>query len=437
MKKETINLIASELADKKQVVGFNRNSMLNVIDNSEGMTSSYQELVALTSNAVNNDLNLFKNKLLPFCSEYRETVNELVSKYTKNVDTSMYNIKVIDIPNAVNELISRGNISTYGYDATDLPIASLVINTPTPDIIRTYIKAKSPMLTSYLDEVSSGMTDQYLIDLWDQYFTNVSGSNDNIMMLSNDQTMNIEKLLVLYTITTNLITNIPEDVRVSETSYNKIMTNFKDKIAIDLGNMVKKFKTIESQNKLVITINNNIVYVIKSVYDEFLKNNSVDALLGMLFTNNISAKNYYLDDLTINSNKYIAAWEKFIKLENIKIKSNEVNVYRLAYEKALDTLYTDTDTVIKDLFAYDLPEIRNIISSIMKNHDMDTLIDINNMCNLLIANVILTETNLGSFINSMVKYGGMDKTLTSEEVASLATLDLIIEYTLAQIVVSK
>ena len=158
--------------------------------------------------------------------------------------------------------------------------------------------------------------------------------------------------------------------------------------------------------------------------------------MGMLVSENITAKNHYVNDILLNKSEYIKAWEKKIRLDTIATKLESTNSYKLVYDIGLKKLlgeigedvgkyipYTDDDNLIATR-AY----LAGLKTSDLLNVDYVTM--------EIVGEILLPNTNFYAFTENMLEYSKLDSTLSSQEAASLATLDIIINYLMDQVTVS-
>ena len=429
---EGLKLLAQSLAGKHKLVEFKPNSTLNLLDKS---SEDRNAVISGTADMIGNEVSLYKNLLLPFMNEYKETVAKLVAEKIGKVDLSMYKVIPLEIPSIIKEYFDKKLISKESKQM-ELPVGTLVIENPGAAVIRSYLKSETPSIQMFIDELLEGTTDDELISLWDKYFLNISGSNDNLNSLGFKRLERIKELSILFILTDKLKNTVPDSVRIAERTYKNIMNNLYTKLVGDLSKAYNDIEYNAKVKKLVISIKDGVLYVDASLYKKFLEENSVEVLLGMaVYDRPLAIKNFYVNDIVINKNTYINSWEKRVKVMTVAVRNQDINAYKLAYEIALDELYKDMRSEITERISVDLNEAKSIVRLFVQRSSIEDLTEVDETAGAIITDLILSDSNFGLFINYMVGYSKLDSNLTAKEAASFATLDLIVDYFSEQVTV--
>lgn len=425
-----LQLLATQMAEQKRILDYKPNAVLNIV-NSTAIDKS--EIISKISTMVGNEISLYRNFLLPFVKEYKDAVAALVASKLGTVDLSAYQVIPVSMPAIIKQYFEK-NLISKDSKSIQLPVGSLVIDNPGAAKIRAYLKSDIPTTQMYIDELLLGVTDDMLINIWDKYLLNVSGSNSNIDILGYHSLENVVEVSILFLLVDKLKNNIPETVRVSPATYTKTMREFAFKLAGDMAKISKTLDYNKQMNKLVISIKDTVVYVDAALYKKFLVDNTVEVLLGMTVNStDLGIKNNYYDDILVNKNNYIQAWNNKYKLMTMAVRSQDVTAYRLAYELALNELYTDMQSEIQERLSLDLTGAQDVIRDYVKRVSIEDLSEISEMSKLIVTTFLLHDTNFALFTNYMTGYAKLDPTLTSKEAASFATLDLIVDYLIEQI----
>jgi hypothetical protein len=434
MQKEVIKVIAGELANDNKVVDFLPNSIFSMLDERPNV-SDLNELAVKIASKVGNEVNLYKNTFMPFLKEYRSIVNRLLLDRKSMSDIPNYKIKEVSIP-TVFELFKDKGILIENGGPVELPISSLVIPVPTADTIKTYFRTDMLIMESAIDELLHGKSDKDLISLWEKYLLNVSGSNENISTISFRTDGDMDELALLFVLVYNLKLNPPENVTVSGDAYTKIMRNFYNKLINDIAVVLKRYNQFTNAEKLVLTLKGKEVYVISSLYRKFIADNTAEVIMGMLVSENLQSKNHYIKDILLNKDEYIKAWNKKVRLDSIATKMEATNTYKLVYEIGLKELLKDVGNDVSKYIPY--TDDDNLIAARAEIAELPTseLLDVNYVTMEIVGEILLSETNFYEFTENMLEYSKLDPSLTSQEAASLATLDTIINYLMAQVKVA-
>ena len=441
MLEESVKLIGQELANNGKAISFVNNSILNVIRNdslgevtSEDDEILSQEYINRLSTVVTNSVSYYKNKLLPALLEYREEVNKIVLNKLSQVVINDINIEQVSISSLVTELLDK-EIIGQSSSLVELPINMLSISLPENPM--QYVKSDSPILDKYLQDllVEKEYDENKIADLWDKYLLNVSNSNDSIANIRYNIPINIDEITILFMLVRNIKDNAPSTITTNVASYSKAMNEFYTKLRNDLTYAVEVIKKETAKNRVVFKIVDKTVYVNKPIFNKYLKDNDVEGILGLAVSEDSNKLlNYYLDALIAMSNKYISEWEKYTRLKKLSI--NETSIYRNAYAFALKELYTDTDDEVAAKLKYQ--ELLKAESEVLEQVKVMSLVDLKDVNKTTIAillSLLEDDNNFGMYINSIYNYNKTLDNLQPNQAASLATLDLILEYLLQQIVI--
>jgi len=434
MKNEVIKVIASELAGKNKVVDFTPNSVFGMLDENPNVID-YNELAVKIAGKIGNEVNLFKNTLLPFLKDYRDIVNKLLADRKSLSDIPNYMIKEVTIP-TVFEIFKDKGILIENGKSVELPISNLIIPTPKPEEIKSFFKTDMLVMETAIEELTHNMSDTQLVTLWEKYLLNVSGSNDNIASITYRTDGTMVELALLFVLVYNLRTNMPEGVSVSADSYSKIMRDFYNKLINDISVVMKRYSQFGNANKLVLALKGKVISVHSGLYRKFITDNTAEVIMGMLVSENITAKNHYIDDILLNKAEYIKAWEKKIRLDNIASKMESATSYKLVYDIGLKKLLEEVGTDVSKYIPY--TDNDNLISTreYVANLATSKLLDVNYVTMEIVGEILLPNTNFYTFTENMLEYSKLDTTLSSKEAASLATLDIIINYLMGQVTIS-
>lgn len=454
MRTEGIKLLAGMLANDGKVVDYTQNSVFNMLEipnispiesSDQGVTSNgetsqnYKAMVERIAAVVSNEVSTYKNKFIPFLKEYKEAVATIAGSKKPMIDMTRYGIVEVSIPAIIREYMNDGQF-VIESDNFDLPISILSLPNPgNAEAIRRYAMSASPSLNVLITELLDNYSDQELIDFWDKYLLNISGSNDNIDSLSYRYNKKLDDLALLYLIVRNLKTITPEDLNVDISLYNKIMDLFSVRITYLITLAVTNYKNFVKINRLIVDIaDNSIIYVNSDVYSKYCEqdNCTVEGLLGILFAKDINSNNYLLLDIIENVGSYEIMFNNKIKLETIATKTAEVNIYRAAYSIALADLYKHLMPEVEEVLRYDLNTSTKIVEKFTSSLEFSILEDIDTLATSIVTDVLIDNDNFKRFVKYIENYSAV-KDITPNEAASFATLELIVDYLLSQVRVAR
>ena len=151
---------------------------------------------------------------------------------------SKYSISQISIPKVVSDMIDSGMI-TDPRPAENLPNIRLELKRP--ESIRDYIRAEGDIDSQLLSLVSS-KSDSELETLWNDYLNIVSNESTAILNLPTVNIINLDRLVILYYLINNLITNY-QDVEVRESiSFKQVMMKYSMEILNHISRILRLYK---------------------------------------------------------------------------------------------------------------------------------------------------------------------------------------------------
>jgi len=421
---EALKTIAIELANKNKVLAPKANSVL-VVDNQD-------EVVIKLSSLIANEVSTYRNLLIPFIKDYRSKVEEIVNQRLSNININDIEVETIEVPLILKEYVKRDIIGASDSQVI-LPISSISIPTPSVEDIKRYLHSESPIINDYINELLNEFTDEELLNVWEKYLGNISKSNDNLTMVRIYAPINVNEVMLTYLLTDKLMDNIPEGIVASAETYNKVMGLLKDKLRNDLTYIYKQMLNALDTKRLVAKVDGKTVYVHKEVYGEFLKEFPVEVLFGLAIDKDAKLVNkHYLYDIKTSADVYAANWKQYVKMKKLAV--DEIGIYRMAYTVAIGDALKEAPSEINEYLVNDnVGQLENIIRDEVRNEPLYELKDTVAMSRELISEYIFDNENFEKFLENMTDYSKTNPELNSKEVASLAVLDMVIDYLTMQV----
>lgn len=434
------SLIAAEaLAAKGKRISFNHNSVFAGME-----MSNNQEDVSLIINQIamgtNNRLNIIKNVIMPFVKNYKNLVNTKIATVETVSKLSKYSIIEQDTPDIIDELKAKG-IVNLNVTNVDIGVTSVVVPAPLEDI-RSFVTFNNTVLNQLLTPHLARMEDKDIISLWDKVLGSISNSNQYIIRLSNNSISKLDELLVLFAIVTNIKTVKQAGVRVSEGSYLTTMDLLHKHLSDILNRVNDRITLDEKYDKLVIGATEKEVTVHSKLYNKFLETHEPEVLLGLLYSGDADRVSTSTA-IMVDSDKYVKVWDNAIKRENFRQMSEGPARYRTIYAMCLDELYTefDADEAIAPHVRYTLTNAKRVLENILDassdKYQAEKLLDVDFMVREIAGKVIFRGTMLDSFLESMYTYHTLNSKLTVEELTTMSTIDMIIDYLFSQLTIEN
>lgn len=434
------SLIAAEaLASKGKKIVFNHNSIFSGMDlsSNDSDTSLIINKIAI---GTNNRLNIIKNVIMPYVKNYKSLVTSKVNTIETVSKLNKYKIVEQETPEIIRELKDKGIVDPKVLNV-DIGITAVVVPAPKEDV-KSFVKFKNPVLDQMLDVYTASMDDKYIINLWDKVLGSISSSNQFIIGLNNNSVSKLGDILALFALVTNIKTEKQPGVRVSDSSYLTAM-DLLHKYLSDIINRVNDRITLdEKYEKLIIGSTDNVITVHSNLYDKFLENNNPEVILGLLYSGD-AERVVTLEAITVDANKYEKTWDNAIKRENFRQMSEAPSKYRMVYELTLDGLYKefDADDAVAPFIKYNLAgsklALKKLLDRKSDKYIPERLMDIDYMTREILGEIIFKDTMLDKFLDSMYAYHTINSKLTMEELTTMSTIDMIVEYLFSQITIEN
>lgn len=435
-----LHLIAAALLNKGIVLEFKDNSIFNILYNelvsdSDSPDAENEQLdtIGLTTDLIINEVNSIKNKYLPIVNTYADVVETKIREKSVTSSLAKYDICQLEIPDIAHELVDV----TKQMVNVNLPDSGLEMPSLQPDDIRELVKFKSSEANMLLEEIMFKYNDDKLNTIWNKYITNISSFNMNIPELSN--VINIDDLILVYIIVEKLLANKYDGVIASDEKYKQTLNIYSKYLEFILVNSNKTLISYSESDRLIARANNNTVYVVKSVYDKYLNSGGTpEAVLGVMFVKDMDFKYNNLNSFLANIEMFNTAYKQAEKIEAIRLNNVNIVNTKLAYESGIREVMAtlDIDTTTGDFYASkdDLPSVvRDFVDNIPANE----LSNVYDMCMRIVRSLVVNNNVFYTFTKNMLNYQQTQHELSAKEIATLATLDIIIDYHLAQVKTTK
>lgn len=431
---EEIKKIANVLSSTGKVVLFEPNSVLNGLEtfNNKDTLNSVVNQIAIK---LNNELILIKNKLIPFMNEFSKLCNEKIEKMEDTTDIAKYKINIIDIPEIITELRNSQRLENK-REPLKIGQKTMSISVPKTDEIRNYFVSKDSIISAYVESLVASKTDEYLINLWEKYLSNIADSNLSYVQLFRDPVSNIDDIILLYVVTQNIYDEKPVGCSVRDDIYHTVIqvysSEIKNLLAIIHDNILKdrEIGRLVLSKKDEYTLN-----VDKVLYDKFLEEGGMpEALLGFCLESNTDLNNCFYGVIKGKQTEYVNKWNNKVKLEGFNSISNTVNRYGALYNIVLKLVYDAyIPKDLEELLSVDYYGAIEKLNKLLPSLSNDKVLDYNYMARLITGDIMFSNTNFSKFADNMLSYMNINKTFTQQDAATFAAFDIIVDYLISQV----
>lgn len=434
-------VVAAALTKEGKILTFKPNSIFNALELSSYSEQELNPITAAIANTVSANVVLLRNKILPVLNDFTEAI-KLKHAETAMIDPySKYNIIEVSVPDVVGELVAA-DIMFPKRPIKELPIAAITIPTPKAEEIRDYFKHPISSINIYMKQIIDQYTDDDLITIWERYLSNVSKTNTAISSMSYSGELKINELLALYTVITQIRENKNSTVVVDTDTYTNVMTMFMHEVLNSIAIAVSNLELFKSSERVVINRGSNTeggitVSVVKDLYNTFIgEGYSVDAIFGMCIveTDMYNVSIYTLSNLRTRASDYASEWNKRIKIDKIASMPAEFERLKTIYILSTKVLYEKIiPGDLTEFISSGERETTDRLMSYFKTIPGSALYDIDEMARFIIGDIVFAKTNFKQFTNAMFEYIKLNKSVTPNEAASFAVVDLVMNYLLEQV----
>ena len=431
---DIIEIIAKELANNNKIVSFQVGSIFESLSSSTATQEDINTICKSISQKLMNEVVLIKTKMIPFMSNVVLLVESKVKKYSPDSEVNKYKVVEFKVPRLVEELVSKKEI-TAKRPVREYSNSILTIPTPTENIRDMFI-LENPLYNTFASDIVSKYSDEELFKVWDKYLTNISKSNNELTSLSFNAILRMEEIVLLYILCINLKDKKPSNVVSPDNVYNDVMNHLELELLNYLAIGLDTLATYRRLNRLVIDIKDKYTIVLDKVILDQVATESfnVEVILGMLIRGNLSASEMLYPNIVANADKYLAEWTNLVKLDRMAIKQKEGAMFSTIYHLALKDLYENMiPGDLKEYVVYTFEEATEVLNGKLKVLPLSDLTNINYMAREIVAHLIFPTSNFHRFTDYMIEYSKLDSTLTQQDAAGFAVLDILLDYLTGQI----
>lgn len=372
------------------------------------------------------------------------TIKELEDAYEAKLDSleivkaiNAYKVVRLRIPTIISEFISRDVITKNVVDSDIISTKMMNGAITSGDEVRTLLNMRVASLDAYIEELVIGMSDEELLDIWDRYFSVISDSNPEIERLGYNVLRTIKEVSIVFVLLHNLKDKNLLNINVTDEVYTRNLTNYYNKVVRSIANVEEVYAALETTKKLVSERQGKEIYVHDKLYQEFIKDNEPESILGMILIPDLKSPQFYMDDILLNKDKYMANWEKISERLLVTDSVSAIERKKYAYEFILGEFVRDLPEAIEKFTVADTDDILMAISEHIKECKPSELENPTNMLLKIMGEYITVNINIINFSKRMSEISIANPDMKDKTKASLATFHLVIDYMLAQVEATK
>lgn len=439
--KDAIKLLAEQLTNKNQIIKAKANSVFEFIDLCKHDSEKITEISKEISVKLNNEIELFRGKLVPLMLEIEDLIKKNVEKYTPETESSKYNVIEFDMPIVINNLKSSGLLPVKFREARRLQEEQLYIPVIERLDLEKYLELDNPTATDGLRTQLGKYSDEDLLKIWDTYLTNISSTNVELGKLLSDPVVNIEVILVLYTYCHNLLKTKPSGVAANDDKYYGILKYFEEELANLIVYADSIFSSGRAKGRLVIGYTNEgyNVLVDEKLYQTFIdQGNSPEILLGLAVSDNKNDVDYiFFDKIVENREHLLGIWNNKLKVEHYAESVKTVTTYKSVYSIIMPEAYNLVPDDIKDILLVSEGEARTKLIEKLQTEKESEIIDPCYMAREIVGYVLFENTGFHKFTHYCMEIEKMNPDFDSKEIYNFATVQMLLDYLTDQIVIEN
>ncbi len=436
---ETIQLMANRLQEKNLIITSKPNSIVGL---SRDMLTPLLPKVAIK---IGNLVKLVRNSILPLKKEYADAVVDMTSPKLNRTTLDEYIVKSVYLPSILVELENRGTLKTISklqYLDTRVVTANDVAD---GSIIRDILLDIQPGLKEGMEELLMDVTDDDLIHIWAMYMTHISKDNGNISRLPGTTTSDLSTLCILVMLLDSLSAAIPDNVTIRG-DHLPIFAEYKTVLITNINRIIDGYNLSVRANRLVIlkqrTVHGGTVYVNGPVLKEFVKDEtvSIQAIRGLIYDFVNSDEPVVagtMHEVKENNAYFKEIWRKAEIRDSVVMAENDKTTYKMGYVLCLRNALDGIDELLAGYTDYtsksDMTKVEEYITSCTPTE----LKDIDKTTENILAKVVFTKLDYIRLLEHMRTYKATNPDMSVMETATFATLELVIDYYIDQVTVTR
>lgn len=448
MQVDTINYLSKILEEKNLKVVFSNNSVLNVC----GDDNAKSEVCEAISNKLINELGIYHNDILPIYKKMVTEISALIESSGDGEQSALsYKIKRHPLNQfLLNAMVTDKIPDVNEFDVSKYNFQETYIGEPYDvEELKKLFTHPVKSLDIVLKESIGNYTDSDLQEVWDKYLAKLGTGSKLEYLDANNSKLDVE-ISLIYTALINLSKGKPSWCKIdNDILYNNLTRSTLDFLERIIVRYVRQYKE-NNHNLLVLNLDrtNKVALVNSDLYDVFLsEGGKPETVLGLF---GIEDKDYAF---TMNSLSYIKAnaeelnksWERFKHILTLNDKLMQDNGYKTKLSILIGKILEENITQqMRVDYEINPEEVNEKISHLLKEEDSNYIRHPFKLANKILGDFVFDKTNFEHFAKNMKKYSKLmeiDKKdifkENSKVLATFAGLDMVIDYILEQVEISK
>jgi len=430
------SIVGERIANVGTEISPKHNSIFTAIDDYGRQAGVVTTAIIGLAAGVSTNINRYRNIMLPTAKD----LASMVSDKSTSAPVSLADKVVIQTTQYWDGVTILGETEILDTEIRgayrDIPSDPLIVEYDKETVIEN-MSLGNNRVSTHIQELLLEQDDDFLEQLHNNIFNNVSSNNGYLQSLPHDPVANYTELFLGLVITLGYIsgtigvTNIPVESARSKYLYalrNMLITAlaaYKDTYDEYLNQEILIAKSSTTSDGVTT------MRLVSEVYGKYLDDHNIDPIIGCgLLHSDLTRVRLedFLKELDANQTHYDAA----MRIASIKATTDRINVLRLAYKLSTREYFNNlTEQTLADL-DYDresIPEVMVLVEEYINSLETDKLLDITDVSRHIVAYYIHADAEFLVFVDRMKYYAKVFPKLTVDEVATCAmiahTIDVV------------
>lgn len=398
-------------------------------------------IINTLSKLTSQHISFAKNTVKPIVVQLAEILEEY-NQNNKNLDpSSKFNIDLLELPEVLQNEIFLNSISYARNRTAQIPDSYIYLKSKTHEEILSLMLTGSEIVNKLIAEWISNNKELPMM-IWDSFFNSdvkISKAINFQTLLNLDAYTQANYELCLYLISSGLHDTVQEEINLSLSEYKSAVTEYIDFAVRSLAASLIKVNTLNKTNILVLGSDkrNNIIKVNKALYDNWVKTNEPELLLGMLVSGEIT---FSIPMIEEKKDKFKQQWNSYCSF----YKANESEKQYIYFKEFLEIKFFE---LLKDITEAEQEYI---------NSNSNYLITVNRLLKEELAKIFASDisdvykvalniickcrffyTSSFNILNDINEASKVNKDIDVREAALIAAINYVSDYLSDQISISK
>ena len=434
---DMVNSFSKDINGKGKSLDLSVGSILNSVEVTPTGDILSGSAVNRISAVVSKEVSYYANNVNNVIKDYKERVASDISKFSQKNPLSEFKLDFISIPNFISLLKTNGSFDYLtGEERIPLDSVNVSFKEKNNDEIMEILTEAYPVNADDIKKFFKDCGKDFLENVWNKYMLNVTPNNEAWNSLNGNSIKYSTELYALFLIF-KVATDRVLDSRASISNYKNTTDIIFKRLKAKLSHVKEDYDLYERQDRIILAYEGTKVTLHSGCYDTFIKNGN-DVELIIAATKHSDFKSSQITGERIVKNKEIlkSSWKDYINFTSHRLKLEESDKIRKSYSLNISLIYSALLEEDKNKIGItDAGELETIVNGVVSSLKDEELYNLDNARKVLTSTLYI-NTNADLFFNKCDDYSHMDNNYGAKDIATLATIDLIVEFVISGIEVN-